>query len=271
MKRFFKTVVIVGLCTVGVVAAAHVVLGKERARDAAATLQRMAQGEVDQLIARHTDLKAELDKLRDDYPRQIAALRSQLRQIEARLEEIEREATQAADIMRLCEEDISYLEDGVQLAADHGSVEHRGSRYSRTDAGRLLARITQTRELYSAKAQAVSDEREQLNAEAARVTADLASIEAEQAEFETQYTGLLREIETLKRNEKALKLAEKRRCKGEGRHQEAMQTLGQVKEALQRARIEQEERIKAHRPAPRELDYEARARELQAGRAASRD
>lgn len=264
MKRFFKGVVIVGLCAVGVVATAHVVLGKQRTRDAAMTLQKMAQGEVDELIARHSDMKQELDRMRDDYPRQVAALKTQLKEIERRLEELEKEAATSADIVRMCEEDISLLEDRRDQAAGTPAtvkyIEHRGNRYNTTEAERLIARISQTRQMYAAKGESISREREQLGAEAERTGAELAELQAEQAEFEVQYNSLVREIDSIKRNEETLKRAEHRRGRNRDCHAEAMNTLAQVKGALERARTEQDERLKSLRESSRDMGYEARAK-----------
>lgn len=266
MKRFFKTVFIVGLCTIGVVAGAHAILGKQRTRDAAHALQNMAQSEVDELIARQTDLKDELGRLRDDYPRQIALLKSQLNEIERRLAELEKEQTRATDIVRLCEEDISYLEDQRDtigsLDAAQPVIEHRGSKYTPRDADKLIARIGQTREMYVSKQSGIETERNELKSEQDRLGVELQAVEAEQAEFEVEYQGLLREIERLKRNDEMLKMAEKRRGKNCDKHQDTMNTLGQVKGAVERARIEQEERLKAAKVAPRDLDYETRAKLL---------
>lgn len=264
MKTIFKTVVIVGLCAVGVVATAHVVLGKQRTRDAAKALQKMAQSEVDELIAHHADMKEELEKLRDDYPRQVAALKAQLKEIERRLSEIEKESATAADIVRMCEEDISMLEDRRDSAAGTPAsvrvIEHHGSRYSLPEANRLIDRIGRTREMYATRAESISAEREQLQAEASRVQAELASVQAEQAEFEVQYNSLVREIEGLRRNEQMIEMAEKRRGRGRECHAEAMSTLEQVKGALERAKIEQDERLKSLRESAQDLGYEARAR-----------
>ena len=109
MKRFIKTVFIVGLCGVGAIALAHAVLGKHRTQNAARALQNMAQQSVDELSAAQQDLKEELGNLRDEYPRQIAMLRSKIKQVDREVSALDKEETRAADIVRLCEEDISYL------------------------------------------------------------------------------------------------------------------------------------------------------------------
>lgn len=272
MKRLIKVVAIVGICAVGVVCAAHVVLGKERTKDAARALQKMAQGEVDELIRRQSDMKQELDRLRDDYPRQIALLKSQLNQIERRLDEIEKETSNTNEIVRMCEEDISYLQHARDTAVaakpDSRAVEHRGGRYTLDEAQHLINRIGQTREMYANKNAAAETERAQLNDERGRVNAELQAVETEQAEFDVQYQGLLREIESLKRNEEVLKLAEQRRGKGCERHAETMGTLEQVKQALERAKLEQNERMRAANVRAGNLDYETRAKRLQVQRKA---
>lgn len=271
MKKFVKTVFVVGLCTLGVVAAAHIVLGKKRTRDAVQALQHMAQSEVDDLIKKQSDMKAELATLREQYPRQIAAIRSQMAQVDRQLEGLDKEQARAGDVIRLCEEDISYLEDQRTVLgavyAQQRAIEHRGSRYNAAEAADLIVRIADTRQSYATRSDEIDRERELLTAEKDQLGLELEAIRAEQAEFEAEYQTLLREIERLKRNEELLKVTESRRGKGCDRHKETMSTLGDVKSALERARIEQEERLKSAKGAPRSLDYETRAKLLEMQRA----
>lgn len=267
MKKFFKTVFIVGLCGVGTIALAHAVLGKHRTRDAAQALQNLAQAEVDELIAKQKDLKHELSKLREVYPRQIAVVKSQLKQVDRQLASLDTEEARANDIVRLCEEDISYLEDQRDVVgavySDVRAIEHRGSKYTVAEADTLVTRIGETREIYVLRLDEIEQERHVLNGEKDQLTLELHAIEAEQQEFEAEYQSLLREIERLERNQEMLEIAEERRGYGCERHGEAMSTLNDVKTAVERARIEQEERMKAARVAPKSLDYETRARLLE--------
>jgi len=267
MKKFFKTVFIVGLCGVGTIALAHAVLGKHRTHDAAKALQKMAQGEVDELIRKQKDMKDELSKLRSEYPKQIAMLKSQINQVDRQLASLDKEETRSADIIRLCEEDISYLEDQREVVGsvytEARVIEHRGSKYNSSEAEQLTARIAETREVYVTRQDDIRREREILQGERDQLALELQSVEAEQAEFEAEYQSLVREIERLERNEEMLKVAECRRGIGDDRHSEAMSTLNDVKTAVERARLEQEERLKSARVAPRSLDYETRAKLLE--------
>ncbi|MCA8934789.1 MAG: hypothetical protein KDB68_01165 [Planctomycetes bacterium] len=270
MRKFFKTVFIVGLCGVGTIALAHAVLGKHRTRDAAHALQNLAQAEVDELIAKQKDMKAELNKLRSEYPKQIAMLKSQINQVDRRLLELDKEETRAEDIVRLCEEDVSYLEDQRDVVgsvyADARVIEHRGSKYNTVEAEKLVARIAETREIYTTRLEDITVERDMLLGEKDQLALELQSVEQEQGEFEAEYQSLVREIERLQRNQEMLEVAEARRGIGDSRHSEAMSTLEGVKTAVERARLEQEERLKSARVAPRSLDYETRARLLEVQR-----
>jgi hypothetical protein len=269
MKTFFKTMFIVGICGIGVVAAAHVVLGKSRTHDAVNALRNMAQSEVDELIKRQKDLEEELAKLRSEYPRQIAVIRTHASEVDRRLDELTLEETRANDIVRLCEQDISYLEvqrDVVgSVYADKRVIEHRGSNYTSTEAQTLIGRIAETRTLYTNRVEDINAERAVLLSEKESLAVELSELRTEQAEFEAEYTTLLREIERLKRNEELIGLRE-RKSGCESRHKEAMSTLSDVKSAIERARIEQEERMKAARYTPRSLDYESRAKLLEVQR-----
>lgn len=267
MKKIFKTVVIVGLCGVGAVALAHVVLGKERAHNAAHALRDMAQAEVDELIAQQQDLKKELASLRNEYPKQIALVRSQISQVERDLAKLDAEETRATDIVKLCEEDISYLDD--QRAVVNGQyasarvIEHHGSKYTLSESEQLTGRIAETRGIYVTRLDEITTERRVLEGERDHLTVELDSIRAEQAEFESEYQSLIREIERLKRNQEVIELAENRRGLGCEQHGANMNTLEKIKTAVERARMEQEERMKSARVAPKSLNYETRARLLE--------
>lgn len=276
MKKFIKTVFIVGLCGVGTIALAHAVLGKHRTHDAAKALQSMAQGSVDELIANQQDMRKELQKLRKEYPKQIAFMRHQIAEIDRELDVTAKSETKASDIIRLCEEDISYLQAQQSIVTESGSearvIEHRGALYSAIETQVLVNRIEETRNIYIERATESIEQRAILVSEKEALSLELEAIRTEQAEFEAEYQSLVREIERLKRNEEMLKLTEKRRGMGGERHGQSMETLSHVKSAIERARMEQEERLKAAKIAPRNMDYETRARllELQRQREAKR-
>lgn len=263
MKCFFKTVLIVGLVGIGTVSLAHIVLGKARTQGAIKALQGMAQNEVDKLIATEEDMRGQLEKLRAEYPRQIAMLRSQASEVERRLAAVERDNARARDILSLCEADLKEIH-AARPEAVTGAIAFRGSRYKPAQTEVLVERIEQTRELYTTRLEDNEQEAKVLKQELEQLQSDITAMRTEQEEFETQYQSLLREIERVSRNEKAIRLAESRGARGGERHDEAMSTLGQVKASLERARIEQEERLRAARGKPKSLDYEARVRAMEA-------
>lgn len=267
MKRVFKTILVVGLCGVGTLALAHAVLGKHRTRDVLKKLQKVAQAEADELIAKKSDIREDLAQLREEYPKQIALVKSQIREVERQLEKVSDEETRGEDIVRLCEEDISYLEDQRDsvgaIYGDDRAIEHRGGRYSAEEAGRLVLRIEETRGIYLDRLNDLALEREMLEEELSQLNAELEGLEFEQSEFEAEYQSLVRELERLERNEEMLKLVEKRDAHRSTNHSAAMDTLDGVRSAVERARLEQEERLKSARGTSRDTDYESRARVLE--------
>ncbi len=276
MKRFIKTVFIVGLVGLGTFGIACAVLGKHRTKDAIKSLQKMAQSEVDQLIKQQADMKEQLAKLREQYPKQVAALRSQQLEVEQQLKALEKEAQRCTDIVALCDEDIATLNKqraAVGAAYDNkATIAHRGSRYTPNDAETLVVRISQTREIYVNRLTDMQSEREVLAAEKAQVATELEVLQTEQAEFEAEYQSLVREIDRLKRNQDMLESTQHRRGVGCDKHGESMETLAKVRSALDKARMEQEERMKSLKVLPRQQDYESRAKllELERSREAKR-
>lgn len=271
MCKFFKAMFIVGLVGLGTFGVACAVLGKQRAHDTLKSLQKMAQGEADQLIKKQNDMKEQLAKLREQYPKQVATLRAQQLDVEEQAKALEKEAAKCADILALCDADLAEISAARKMSRN-SAISFRGSKYSPQDADALLVRINKTREIYAARESEIKVERENLEAERAQIAQELELVRAEQQEFEAQYQSLCREIERVKRNQELLNSAEKRKgCNG-NRHEESMQTLAKLKSALNKARMEQEERMKSAKIAPREADYETRAKaaEIQREREAKR-
>lgn len=262
MCKFFKAVFIVGLVGLGTFGVACAVLGKQRAHDTLKSLQKMAQSEADQLIKKQNDMKEQLAKLREQYPRQVAALRSQIADIDEQAKALEKEAAKCADILALCDADLKEI-SAARKASPKAAIAFRGSKYSPQDAEALIVRINRTREIYIERQRQIKVERENLAVEKAQVAQELELVRAEQEEFEAQYQSLCREIERVQRNQELLNAAEKRKGRCGNRHEESMQTLASLKSALSKARMEQEERMKAARIAPREVDYETRAKALE--------
>ena len=262
MCKFFKAMFIVGLVGLGTFGVACAVLGKQRAHDTLKSLQKMAQGEADQLIKKQNDMKEQLAKLREQYPKQVATLRAQQLDVDEQVKALEKEAAKCADILALCDADLTEIST-ARKSSRNAAISFRGSKYSPQDADSLLVRINKTREIYAAREAEIKHERENLEAEKSQIAQELELVRAEQEEFEAQYQALCREIDRVKRNQEVLNSAEKRKGYCGNRHEESMQTLAQLKSALNKARMEQEERMKAAKIAPREPDYETRAKALE--------
>ncbi len=259
MCKLFKAVFIVGLVGLGTFGIACAVLGKQRAHDTIKSLQKMAQGEADELIRRQNDMKEQLAKLREQYPKQVATLRAQQLDVEEQAKQLEKEAAKCADILALCDADLNDI-SASRKRAPNATIAFRGSKYAPADAEALVMRISKTREIYATRQADIKVERETLDTEKAQIAQELELVKAEQEEFEAQYQALVREIDRVKRNQELLHSAEKRKGYCGNRHEESMETLSQLKSALNKARMEQEERMKSLKITPRQQDYESRAK-----------
>jgi small-conductance mechanosensitive channel len=259
MCKLFKAVFIIGLVGLGTFGVACAVLGKQRAHDTIKSLQKMAQGEADQLIKKQNDMKEQLAKLREQYPKQVAALRAQQADIDEQTKQLDKETAKCGDILALCDADLNDI-SASRKRAGNATITFRGSKYSPTDADALFVRINKTREIYATRQADIKVERETLDGEKAQIAQELDLVKAEQEEFEAQYQALVREIDRVKHNQELLNSAEKRKGYCGNRHEESMETLSQLKSALNKARMEQEERMKSLKITPRQQDYETRAK-----------
>ncbi len=99
-----------------------------------------------------------------------------------------------------------------------------------------------------------------LRDERGSLQANLIEMQREYRAFQAEANTLLREIESIKRKEKLVKLSERKADKSESPFADRASGLARVKERIERRRIQLDEKLKAIRGFKSGDEYESRAR-----------
>jgi chromosome segregation ATPase len=262
MRRTFRWGVIGALGLVGLIA----VVGLTRVKTAWWSVRDHLRSNVDEIVDTRIALKHEIRKLQEEYPERISDLRLQLREIDRDLGACNDDLGLCQEVVTLCESDITVLNaklNAVDADADglgSGVVEFRSERLDRSEALTRAGRIAETAESYRDRANDLGNERQILTEERSRLSLELADMEREFTEFQTEAATISREIDSLKRKEKLVDVAERRQRETDDIFADRASGLTVVREKIERRKIELDERLRALRGVNTTNEYEARAR-----------
>jgi chromosome segregation ATPase len=263
MFRFFGRITrwaaISALLLVGLVA----VVGVTRVKTAFWSVRDHLRHNVDELVDSRVALRHELSKLQREYPRRIADLRCQLGEIDRDLVACSKDRRISEEVVTLAEADVELLRERLAATGVEGSyvsVEFRSELLDHERAVARASRIAETASSYRARLADLGQEGEMLTEERGRLHAELLNLEREYRSFNAEAGSLAREIESVKRKEKLVALAERKQRDHDDMFQDRASALARVKEKIDRRRIQLDERLKAARAYPSGNEYENRAR-----------
>jgi len=262
VRGIFKWGVIGALLTVGLVA----VIGLTRVKTAFHSVRDHLRSNVDELVDTRIALRHEIDKLQKEYPERIAEIRVQLSAIDRDLAKCGEEIQLFEEVVGLAESDAEVLRNriaGADADADGVNatfIEFRSERLGPEEAWSRAARAADYAASYRERISDTKNQRALLQEEKARLRAELASLEREYRDFKAEIASMNRDIESLKRKEKLVELAERRSGEREDLFTDRATSLQVVQEKIQRRKIELEEKLKALNAFRSQNEYESRAR-----------
>ena len=248
------------------VAALVSIVGLTRVKTAWWSVRDHLRSNVDQIVDTRVALQHEIKKLQREYPRRITDLRVNLTEIERDLGECEGDLVVAREALTIAESDLAVLSTKLTaLDSDADGVgsdglEFRAERLGRHEAVSRAGRISEDAAELQSRVTDLETERQLLAEERTRLRGEIAGLVREQREFEAEVGTMLREIDSLKRKEKLVEVAERRQGDGEDLFSDHASGLAVVKEKIERRKIELEERLRSIRAVHGENEYEARAR-----------
>jgi chromosome segregation ATPase len=165
----------------------------------------------------------------------------------------------------MAENDVEILRERL-AAADDGhpdglvSIEFRARTLDREAAIARASDIAGKASKHRALLEELDDEARMLTEERDRLRTELTDLEREYRAFQAEAAGLEREIESVQRREKLVAILERKKKDRDDLFRDRASALGNLKDKIERRRIELDHRIRAARARPVADEYEARAR-----------
>lgn len=274
-KKFFLTALF-GTLALGVVGVGLAVVGgPERSK---AVLQGV-QTRVTEIIDDHIDdpiaLRNQLRELERTYPKRIKAVRSDLIELQSQARQLRREKAISHRVVALAEEDLTELiprlEEAHAVARSQGGHDRIGFQlvslrlsdgdYSLDRADAKVRQIKNTRSAHAARAQDAGRSLAYLGQQMGRFTEVLNQLESEQVQFQAQLFALNRQVDSIQRNERLIKmLAERKRTLDECSNYDVV-SLDQVTGKLEQILTQQEAELDVLSSQSEHVDYVDRARD----------
>lgn len=268
LKKFIKTGVI-ALVLIGTATAVAVgIAGPDRTHAMIGAAHTHVLESIDANIDDPTVLRRQLREMEKEYPARISQVRGDLAELNEQIRQLNREHAICERVVELAELDL----DGIRMElgqvfdpADEGMTRLSSSSTASRGASssRLAVRARQvenTRNVYAGRAADADHDLKYLSQQAGRLHELLAQLENERAQFKGQILALSRQVDAIARNERLIKLVEKRnRTIQECSRYEAV-SLDQISGRLAEIRAGQEAELDVLSREQEQGDYEELAR-----------
>ncbi|MCA8939774.1 MAG: hypothetical protein KDB07_08205 [Planctomycetes bacterium] len=255
-----KTGLVVAVIGGGAVLVGTMVMGEERVRDLFTSARGELNERVDSLIDERHVLEERIEQVRQTYPKEIAGLKTQIKDAEYALAEAEKEMTSCAAMIEIANEDVAALTIAAQ--ADDGLHRFNGRIYNERELHKLMDQSERASEDYRLRYNRLADERDLLKEQVRQMREEMEALRTEFQAFEAEYRTIQRNLDQIERNEKIIALSERRTHSRESAKRKQLVSLEDVQRRIDAVRTEQEERLRMMRGVGQGVDsYEARARE----------
>jgi hypothetical protein len=247
--------------------AAYAVAGKDRTNAMVYDLHGKVLDQIDAAIDNPSAMRSQLREMEKEYPERIAQVRSDLAELQHEIRQLDRETAISERVVALADQDLERLQTQLAAQAPTGnelvavkSVKLDDHIYSISRANVRLNQIRNTRLAHANRGADAKHDKMYLEKQEGRLAELLAKLEAERAEFQTQIVGLSRQIDAIARNDRLIKLLEKRnRTIDECSRYEAA-SLDQITGRLASIKSRQEAELDLLSNTAQQADYEDLAR-----------
>jgi len=266
-KGLFRTSVITTVLVGLTVGSAMIFAGEGRTRAVIDKMHSKVMHTIDSAIDDPTAARAQLRNLEQEYPERIRLVRGDLAELNEQLNQLERERAVAERVVSLTDTDLAELEPQVAAAvAARASgdaqvvVTLQNHVYSADGATTKMNQIRQTRIAYANRAADAAHDMTYLQSQANRLAELLAQLENERSQFQTQIWQLSRQVDSIARNERLIKLLEKRNRTIDDCSRYDASSLDQLTGRLAEVRSRQEAELDVLANRQQQVDYEQMAR-----------
>lgn len=251
--------------------AAVVIAGPHRVRAVVHQARQHVNTVIDQRVDDPVALRQQIRMLEAEYPKRIAAVESDLADLDLQIAQLRREAAVAERTAMLIDDDLSQLTGliGQAETAVAGAREMSQPRIVRvrlndrtmdmTEAYSRAGSLRQMRDSYAARGSDVERSLGLLGQQHERLSSLLAQLKQEQTDFQTQLFQLDTQIDAIARNDRLIQMLEtrQRRIDEAGRYE--AHSLEQITSRLASIRGQQDSRIDRIMGTSDEQRYQQRA------------
>lgn len=220
-KSLFKTTLI-GTAVIGTLAGGALLLaGPGRTRAVLHQVKTHVARVIDQNIDDPVALRNNLRELEREYPKRIAMLSGDLAELNQQIHQLSRERAISLRVVELADQDLAILRPMLDQAtaslagnnhARLAAVSFDDTVYSVQRASTKVRQIQNTRSAHANRAADADHSLTYLRQQLGRFEEAMGQLEAEQAEFQIQLFQLNRQVDSIQRNERLIKmLAERKR------------------------------------------------------------
>jgi len=220
-KTLFKTTLI-GVAVIGTLAGGALLLaGPGRTQAVLHQVRSRVASVIDQNIDDPVALRNNLRELEREYPKRMAILSADLSELNQQIRQLSRERAISLRVVELADQDLAVLrpmlEQATASAAGNGharlaAVSFDHGVYSVQRANTKVRRIQNTRSAHANRAADADHSLTYLRQQLGRFEEAMSQLEAEQAEFQIQLFQLNRQVDSIQRNERLIKmLADRKR------------------------------------------------------------
>jgi len=267
-KGIFRTGVLATVVLSALAAGAVLVAGTDRTKAAIHQMHEKVISTIDEAIDDPVALRSKLIELEKEYPERIAQVRGDMAELNEQVRQLEREREISRRVVSLADRDLMDLEPKVKQAAassaDSGvrlaAVTFNDKVYSYESASRKLNQIRHTRVAYANRAADADHDLTYLHQQSDRMNELLVQLEGEHAQFQSQLLQLSRQVDSIARNERLIKLLDKRNKTIEECSRYNVVSLDQLTGKLSEIRSRQEAELDILASHGKQVDYEDMAR-----------
>lgn len=266
-RKFLRTGVIVALVGGTALAGSTLFLGGGRTFAALEQMQTSVNALVDKHIDDPVAMRAQLIEMEKEYPKRIAEVRSDLAELREEMRQLERERAISERVVELADRDLGELSESLgqtTAVASAGGLTQRVAFRDRNltvdRAATKKQQIERTKMQYASQAFDADHALTYLGQQEARLEAVLSELESERAQFRAQIQQLAQQVEVIARNERLIKLLEKRSRTIEEMDRYEPASLDSIQGRLAAIQSRQEAELDLLSSAKEDTDYEHEAR-----------
>lgn len=268
-RKFLRTGVVATLVGGTVLFGAMAALGEGRTKAALRQMQSSLTEAVDEHIQDPVALRSQLIEMEKEYPQRIAEVRSDLAELREEIRQIDRDRTISERVVELADRDLAALEGALvertALAANgqDGLVRKVTFRERPISVERALSKkqqIERTKAQYASQAFDASHALGYLQQQETRLEQVLGELENERQQFRAQIQQLSQQVDAIARNERLIKLLEKRNKTIEECSRYEPASLENIQGRLAAIQSRQEAELDLLSQTKDQVDYEQEAR-----------